>query len=101
MSNVEKKPNCYGRWDHVFPMGSNGLRSVRPACNDCHLVQACLRVGAESPDGLEMRAGRLETMDASRGQGLIGFFHRWSELKSMKRKAAKKLSAGVKNRSGD
>lgn len=83
------KPGCFGTFDKVFPMGKDGLRSVNPDCDECEFVHPCLKEGANSSAGLEMRAERMEAMDRT-GSGLLGFLNRWSELKSMRRGKSEK-----------
>ncbi|MEW5724035.1 MAG: hypothetical protein AB1896_13075 [Thermodesulfobacteriota bacterium] len=86
MSTPEKRPDCFGRLDQVFPLGEEGLRQVRPSCDGCGLVKDCLAAAARSPEGVEMRARRTEAAQRDQGRGLIGFLNRWSELKASRRR---------------
>ncbi|MFH1090321.1 MAG: hypothetical protein V1742_02010 [Pseudomonadota bacterium] len=87
MSGGGQTPDCFGCLEEVFPLGPDDLRSVKPACRQCPLVQECLRDAAASPAGLEMRAERLAAASRPFGGGLTGFLKRWSELKSLHRRA--------------
>jgi hypothetical protein len=89
MSLEVSKPDCFAVLERVFPLESNGLRSVRDDCRACEMLKDCLRVAAESPKGLEMRAQRMEAMDYGRRRGVMGFLSRWAELKSMRQAASK------------
>jgi hypothetical protein len=88
MTETLPKPPCYGLLDQVFPLGDDDLRSVRPDCRDCRLVQTCLKAASESEAGTEMLASRMAAMHHGSQQGLLGFLNRWSELKAMRRKAS-------------
>ena len=81
---------CFGNWDRVFPLGEDGLRNVTDDCRECPQVQACLKAGSESPEGLEMRASRFEDMGHKQGRGVTAFLSRWSELKTIRRQAGRK-----------
>ena len=81
------RPDCYGELDKVFPMGEDMLRSVSEACQACPSVHNCLKAAINTPEGLEMRASRMEEYGEkapSSGGGVAGFFKRWSELKSLR-----------------
>ncbi len=88
MSETVDKPECFGSLETVFPVGPDGLRSVKDACSGCPQVKSCLKAAAASPDGLSMRAERLEACRSHMRGGLTGFLSRWSELKSLRRGAA-------------
>ncbi|MFH1137082.1 MAG: hypothetical protein V1816_13495 [Pseudomonadota bacterium] len=82
----ESKPQCFGELERVFPMGKDRLRTVRDSCAACPQVQSCLKAAVNTPAGLEMRVRRLEEFgrSGSTGEGVLGFFKRWSELKTLR-----------------
>ena len=84
---TESRPECFARLSRVFPLGDDGLREVNPDCQSCPQVTACLKAAAESADGVEFRAERMAAMSGHTRPGLRGFLSRWSELKSMRRRA--------------
>ena len=88
MTETRPKPPCFGHLDQVFPLGEDDLRSVSPGCRDCALVQTCLKAASESEAGTEMMASRMAAMGHGSGQGVLGFLSRWSELKTMRRRAS-------------
>jgi len=85
-------PECFGALDEVFPLGPDGLRSIRPACRQCGWLTDCLKAAVDSPAGVEMRAERMRAMDQRSGGGWRRFISRWSELKLMRQNQAKGLS---------
>ena len=89
MAKTDKKNECYGVLDTVFPMGPEGLREVAENCMKCESVKECLKAASESPDGMEMKVRRMEN-NPTRGGGVVGFLSRWSELKSMRSKSGEK-----------
>ena len=91
MSASESKPPCFGVLDEVFPLGQGDLRSIRPNCYDCPSLKVCLKAAVGSPEGVEMRADRMEAMGGLAGGGIRGFISRWSELKLMRQAAAEKI----------
>ncbi len=73
---------CFGILQEVFPEGEAGLREVRAGCFACPERKGCLQEALATREGLEFR-DRL--LDRSAERGVIGFFRRWSEKKSLAR----------------
>lgn len=80
MEEIEKKKECFGILNKVFPMGEDGLRHVPESCFECKDRVDCLRDALSSPEGLDMRKQVISR--AERG-GLIGWLKRWSQLKEL------------------
>lgn len=78
----DAKPDCYGDIDTVFPMSGNGLRVTPEACLQCKYKTRCLQTAMGGDGGLRVRE---EMIDRAYRGGLIGFFQRWSEKKSINR----------------
>jgi hypothetical protein len=81
-------PVCFGDLQTVFPMRSDGLRVTPVSCLQCIHKTPCLRTALGKRSGYSVREEMLER--AYRG-GVIGFFQRWSQKKSihrMKQKAS-------------
>ena len=82
MDAAQCKPQCYGKLDIVFPLQADGLRVTPEACMRCVRKTECLRSAMANKNGLRVREEMLER--AYRG-GVIGFFQRWSQKKSIHR----------------
>jgi hypothetical protein len=81
-------PGCFGDLQTVFPLRSDGLRVTPVSCLQCIHKTLCLRTALGKRSGYSVREEMLER--AYRG-GVIGFFQRWSQKKSihrMKQKAS-------------
>lgn len=76
-------PACFARLNQVFPLGAEGLREIRPSCRECPEVTPCLRAALDTPEGVTMRAERMEAMESHFGRGPLAFLRRWSELKAI------------------
>ena len=76
------KPTCYGDLDTVFPLRADGLRVTPISCLQCVHKTECLRSAIGSASGLSVRE---EMIDRAYRGGLMGFFQRWSQKKSISR----------------
>jgi hypothetical protein len=86
----QNPPECYGDLQTVFPMRSDGLRVTPITCLQCVHKTLCLRTALGKRSGYSVREEMLER--AYRG-GVIGFFQRWSQKKSIHR-MKQKVSSG-------
>lgn len=84
-------PDCFGDLQIVFPMRSDGLRVTPVTCLQCVHKTPCLRTALGKRSGYSVREEMLER--AYRG-GVIGFFQRWSQKKSIHRMKQKASSGG-------
>jgi hypothetical protein len=85
----DKKPNCFGILENVFPKTKSGLRETPESCLlSCQLKTKCLRAAiTKSPEAAKVQEERVdEAYDA----GMLSFFERWSRKKQLKRKNLKK-----------
>lgn len=73
---------CFGDIDTVFPLKADGLRATPEVCMQCNDKTACLRKALTSRDGLNVRE---EMIDRAYRGGIMGFFQRWSQKKSIHR----------------
>ena len=80
MSN--RKKECFGILDDVFPLGDKGYREVVPECFKCPDAVLCLKAAISTKEGLEMRA---ELLDRAASGGLLGRLQRWSRKKALHR----------------
>ena len=76
-------PSCFADLETVFPMGEDGLRHTPEACMACRFKTSCLKTAMESIPGLGVRE---EIVDRSYHAGVIGFWNRWSQKKTLNRK---------------
>jgi hypothetical protein len=83
------KPQCFGNLAIVFPMQADGLRVTPEECLRCVRKTECLRTAMAHRNGLRVREEMLER--AYRG-GVISFFQRWSQKKSIHRLKQDKTS---------
>jgi hypothetical protein len=74
----------------VFPLRSDGLRVTPVSCLQCRHKTECLRSAMGGTKGYSVRE---EMIDRAYRGGLMGFFQRWSQKKSIHRVK--------KSRSGD
>jgi len=79
---VKTKPVCFGDLKTVFPLESDGLRVTPDACLRCLHKTICLRSALEGDKGLQVRE---EMIDRAYRGGVIGFFQRWSQKKTIQR----------------
>lgn len=67
----------------VFPREKDGDRSSPMACMGCVFKTECLKEAMETQKGLRFREERLGRAQES---GMMGFFERWSQKKSLHNK---------------
>jgi hypothetical protein len=77
-----KTPACFGDLKIVFPRRSDGLRVTPIACLQCVHKTPCLRSALGKRSGYSVRE---EMIDRAYRGGVIGFFQRWSQKKSIHR----------------
>jgi hypothetical protein len=87
MAVPTQRPDCFGDLNTVFPRSPEGLRISPLACLQCVHKTPCLRRAMTDKQGLAVREEMLER--AERG-GLVGFFQRWSQKKSIQALKEKK-----------
>jgi hypothetical protein len=87
----QSPPECFGDLKIVFPLRSDGLRVSPVTCLQCVHKTPCLRTALGKRSGYSVREEMLER--ACRG-GVIGFFQRWSQKKSIHRLKQKASSGG-------
>lgn len=78
----QRTPKCFGDIRIVFPLQPNGLRQTPDTCLQCKQKTPCLRTAMSRPSGLRVRE---EMIDRAYRGGVIGFFQRWSQKKSIHR----------------
>jgi hypothetical protein len=81
--NSDEFPYCFGKLNHVFPMGENGFRESPESCFPCIYKTRCLREAMASPDGLKVR---VEMVDRAYDAGWMGILKRWSSRKALNRR---------------
>jgi hypothetical protein len=86
MKEPEKRPDCFGDLNHVFPRRSDGLRVTPVGCLQCCEKTLCLRTAMGQEHGSTVREEMLERAYRS---GMIGFFQRWSRKKSLNSRKSK------------
>lgn len=77
---TDKRPDCFGVLDLVFPMGEEGLRQSPDGCMACELKTECLRTAIGRPAG---GAVEEERVDRAYQSGTIRFLERWARKKSL------------------
>ena len=82
MAVPDKRPSCFADLETVFPARSDGMRITTESCMRCPQKTDCLRMAMKGRSGLDVREEMIER--AYRG-GMIGFFRRWSQKKSIHR----------------
>ncbi len=78
----QKPPPCFGDLNTVFPKRSDGLRVTPVECLQCIHKTKCLRTAMGRSNGYRVRE---EMIDRAYRGGLMGFFQRWSQKKSIHR----------------
>jgi hypothetical protein len=73
-------PNCFGDLETVFPLCANGLRTTPVSCMRCAHKTECLRTAIGKASGYTVRE---EMIDRAYRGGVMGFFQRWSQKKSI------------------
>ncbi len=76
------RPACFGKLDHVFPKGENGLRNSPNACLACELKTQCLRTAMQ---GKARFVVHQEMVDRAYSSGRLSFWQRWSRKKAVHR----------------
>ncbi len=77
-----ERPHCFGHLDTVFPRRTDGLRVTPDACMRCEHKTPCLRTAMGNKNGYRVRE---EMIDRAYRGGLMGFYQRWSQKKSIHR----------------
>jgi len=77
---MEKRPDCFGILDKVFPVGDSGIREVRQKCIECPYRIECLRKALNTEEGIRMREEMMEKVPVS---GIGDWIRRWSEKKML------------------
>ena len=83
MTENEERPECFGDLNIVFPLRSDGLRVTPVRCLQCVHKTRCLRSAMGRREGLRVRE---EMIDRAYNGGVMGFFQRWSQKKSIHQK---------------
>ena len=84
MSEQEKRPDCFGQLEKVFPMTDKGLRQTPDDCfYYCSAKTKCLQHAMGTKDGAQVEEEILERGSKS---GVISFFERWSRKKQIHKK---------------
>ncbi len=81
------RAECFGILDKVFPVGSEGLREIVPACCECPEKGPCLKTALKTKEGLALRG---EVLDRTPATGFADRIKRWSERKDLSRLAKQK-----------
>jgi len=87
----DRRPACFGRLDHVFPKGENGLRNSPATCMSCELKTPCLRTAMQSKARFVVRE---EMVDRAYSSGRLNFWQRWSRKKAVHRQMNQKDNSG-------
>ena len=82
MDDDNKRPACFADLDTVFPRRGDGLRVTPVSCLQCVHKTACLRAAMQHKKGLTVRE---EMLDRACRSGVVGFFNRWSQKKTIHR----------------
>lgn len=83
----ECTPGCFGNLDIVFPSGEDGLRQSPEKCMRCSLKTKCLAEAMRRPAGFKFEEERINRAYAA---GRISFIRRWSKIKYLRQKSARK-----------
>jgi hypothetical protein len=86
---TQKTPTCFADLETVFPLRSDGLRVTPIACLQCVHKTPCLRAALGKGRGYSVRE---EMVDRAYRGGVIGFFQRWSQKKSIHRLKQKSVN---------
>lgn len=79
----KEHPVCFGKLDHVFPMGKDGLRHTPESCLACYCKTQCLRAAIQGPEGIKVQEERV---DRSYESGNMSFVERWARKKTLERR---------------
>ena len=83
MIDPKTHPACFGNLKTVFPMGEDGLRHTPENCMACGFKTPCLKTAMNGARGMDVKE---EMLDRSYQSGIIGFWSRWSQKKTLYRK---------------
>ncbi len=83
----DRRPECFGDLDTVFPLRPDGLRASPTECLCCIHKTLCLKTAMRSSAAVAVKRENLERADCA---GLIGFFERWSRKKTLAKLEKKK-----------
>lgn len=78
----KKRPECYGELEKVFPLREDGFRVSPIECMQCADKTECLKRAIGEASGYSVRE---EMIDRAYRGGVIGFFQRWSQKKTIHR----------------
>ena len=79
----DKRPDCFGNLEKVFPVSERGLRETPDDCMYlCAHKTPCLRKALASEQGDRVEE---ELIERSEKAGMMGFFERWSRRKKLHR----------------
>ena len=84
--NENRKPECFGVLEEVFPKTGDGLRSSPESCMySCKFKTECLRAAVSRGEG----AGcvQTESVDRAYKSGNLSFIQRWSRKKHFSRRS--------------
>jgi hypothetical protein len=81
-----KRPECFGQLDQVFPMTMDGLRHSPDICKTCVSKPSCLRVALAGGNRMLLEE---EKLDRAYRSGRIGFLQRWLGKKAFHHRRAK------------
>jgi hypothetical protein len=77
----EKRPDCFGKLENVFPRGEDGLRHTPDTCmNTCPFKTACLQQALQGQAGLSVHE---EVVDRAYAAGMLNFMQRWTQKKNL------------------
>ena len=85
---AKERRQCYGDLEKVFPMREDGFRVSPIECLQCKDKTECLKYAIGEASGYSVRE---EMIDRAYRGGVMGFFQRWSQKKTihrMKRKTS-------------
>lgn len=89
MMDEDKKSDCFGILEKVFPMTENGLRQTPEDCfYHCPVKTKCLQQAMATKEGIQVQEEMIKRMDQSGG---MNFFERWSRKKQAHRKLARNM----------
>jgi hypothetical protein len=77
-----KRRECYGELEKVFPLREDGFRVSPIECLQCVDKTQCLKRAMGEASGYSVRE---EMIDRAYRGGVIGFFQRWSQKKTIHR----------------
>lgn len=84
MDKKEKRPECFGNLEKVFPMTDKGLRQTPDDCFfHCPVKTKCLQHAMATKDGIQVEE---EIIERGTRSGAMNFFERWSRKKQLYKK---------------